>query len=330
MEELNITEDYIELELQAQQQYIDNVYSRKVPAPKKPNTSFWNLVGIDATLFSLSALFGAILSSVRTGGLFYILEQELLKEYSITTSVTNVLSTVALVASLVAFEGFLLAVGFSVGRRNSNVKISKLGIVLAFLVVISAGVFSGFGIVEIAQDTRNMINIALAIITAISSAFITYFGGENIGYSIALYEKKKSEIEDQFQKDFNSWNESAMKSYSSSKYNILGRNYIGNKLSNLLSKNETEEDTQKPDKKDEISEHETTYKYHYVTDFKNKYTNEEKLKFYQQGVASLKKLFPDMSEVQILRWWKNLERDLQDAGFLDSGDQGEEMEEDWE
>ena len=98
-----------------------------------------------------------------------------------------------------------------------------------------------------------------------------------------------------------------------------------------MLKDDLEEGVEKTDSKKEVVEHhDTAYKYHYVTDFKNKYTNEEKSDFYKQGIVSLKKLFPDMNEMQILRWWKNLERDLQDAGFIASENQDEEAEEDWE
>jgi len=60
------------------QRYIDEFYSIKVPPPNSPtkkDLSFWNIVGLEATLYTIAALGGVVVSSVRTGGLFYILEQ---------------------------------------------------------------------------------------------------------------------------------------------------------------------------------------------------------------------------------------------------------------
>lgn len=299
--------EIIEQDIIAQQAYIDKVYSRRVPPPKKGDTSFWGIVGIDASLFTLTAIAGAVLSSIRTGGLFYILEQELLKEYQVASGMSGLLSTASLVTSLVAFEGFLLGVGFTTGRRNNKVKISKFGVILAFVVVLSAGVFSGLGIVDVTEQVKNIINIVLAIVTAVGATFITYFGGENIGYSFAIFENRKKEIETEFQEEYNNWNEGAIKSYQSSRYNIRSKNYIANKI----------EDQQK-EEVEEVKKDQEPETYHYVTDFKNKYTNEEIFeKFWKQGRASLKKEYPNLSSVQESRWWSNVERDLIDAGYLE-------------
>jgi hypothetical protein len=227
MEEYNIEMDQYKETLredaEAIQTYIEELYSVRVPPPLKPTNSdlsFWKLAGIEATLFSISALGAAILSSVRTGGLFYILEEKLLTKFQLSGMVANSLSLIALITSLLAFEGFLIAHGFSKGKENNAVKISRIGLMAAFAVIMFAGVFSGFGIITLPGNWEQIFDIGLALVTAVSAGLVTYYGGENIGYSVNKVSNDRQCIMDKYQESYNTWIRKAVDSYKSSHYSL--------------------------------------------------------------------------------------------------------------
>ena len=227
MEEYNIEMDQYKETLredaEAIQTYIEELYSVRVPPPLKPTSSdlsFWKLAGIEATLFSISALGAAILSSVRTGGLFYILEEKLLTKFQLSGMVANSLSLIALITSLLAFEGFLIAHGFSKGKENNAVKISRIGLMAAFAVIMFAGVFSGFGIITLPGNWEQIFDIGLALVTAVSAGLVTYYGGENIGYSVNKVSNDRQCIMDKYQESYNAWIRKAVDSYKSSHYSL--------------------------------------------------------------------------------------------------------------
>jgi len=219
--------EMIERDANAQEVYIENVYSRKITPPEKPKTTFWSIVGVDAVLYTISGIGASILSGIRTGGLFYILEQTLLTEYNLGSAITGSLSTASLITSLLAFEGFLLATGFSNGRRKGKVTISKWSLFVAFLVVMSAGIFSGLGIIDTTSEMNNILNVILALITAIGAGVITYFGGENIGYSFHFYNEEKKRMIEEYKNEYNEYRENALRAYGSSRYNINSKRYKG-------------------------------------------------------------------------------------------------------
>jgi hypothetical protein len=221
--EMNQYKETLREDAEAIQTYIEELYSVRVPPPLKPSSSdlsFWKLAGIEATLFSISALGAAILSSVRTGGLFYILEEKLLTKFQLSGIVANSLSLIALITSLLAFEGFLIAHGFSKGKSNNAVKISRIGLMAAFAVIMFAGVFSGFGIITLPGNWEQIFDIGLALVTAVSAGLVTYFGGENIGYSVNKVSNDRQCIMDKYQESYNAWIRKAVDSYKSSHYSL--------------------------------------------------------------------------------------------------------------
>jgi hypothetical protein len=216
-------EEILKTDAEAIESYIRDYYSLKVPPPEEPtkkDKSFWKIAGIDTTLFSIAALAAAIVSSVRTGGLFYILEEKLLEKFNLTGFIPQLLGTVVLVSSLAAFEGYLIAYGFAKGRNLMEVKVSRTGMIASFIVILAAGIFSGIGIITLSSWWEQFLNISLALVTAIGAAIVTVSGGENIGFSMNKFDTGKKKIESDFQDSYNTWKKKAVQSYSTSHYRL--------------------------------------------------------------------------------------------------------------
>lgn len=227
--------------------YIENIYSQKVVPPSPPSKnslSFWKLSGLEAMLFTISAISGAILSSIRTGGLFYLLEIKLLTEYNIDPFITNLLAISALITSLATFEGFLLAFGFYKGKANGKLNASVAGLLSSFIVVLAAGVFSGLGIVNnIPENIRMAINVSLALITGLGAAFVVFFSSENIGFTVTSYEHKKKNIINEYQELYQDWRRHAVQSYMTSHYYKSSKN-VQNTFNNEQNLNKSSMEVQ--------------------------------------------------------------------------------------
>lgn len=210
--------------------YIENIYSRKVYPPKPPakdDMSFFRIAGIEAVLFTISAISVAVLSSIRTGMIFFILEEKLLEDYGIEGAFSDMLSLLSLITALLGFEGYLLAIGFAKGKNNSSVTVSKSGMWFSFAVIIGAGIFSGLGLLQTIDETLKItIELILALITGIGAGVVAYSGGENIGFTFAKVYSDRKIMLDQHQKAYQTWRESGVRAYQTSHYNIRSKNTI--------------------------------------------------------------------------------------------------------
>jgi len=171
--------------------------------------------------YSLAALCGVVLSAIRTGGLFFILETLLLKKYGIDPIVSNIISALAAIMALGTFELYLVFDGYSKGKKKNQITSSRIGMIVSFAVILVAGLFSSFILVDtIPKDWQTVIDIVVAIITGCGAGVITYFGGENIGFSFTDFENKKKKIFSDYQDEYLAWRESAVKSYKTSQFNF--------------------------------------------------------------------------------------------------------------
>ena len=197
------------------EKYIQITYSPRVPPPNIPNLTFWNLVGMTASFFSISAIGAVVFSSIRTGGYFYIVEDLLLSRFNIPTNVKFILSVAAFVSALFAFEGYALADGFSKGEKIDNVSSSRTGLIFSFIVISVVGIFSGLSIADIPDSVNATMEIISALVTSVAAAFIAFFGGKNIGFAFGQFKKKKQEELDAHQERYDKWREGAVRSYRS-------------------------------------------------------------------------------------------------------------------
>lgn len=223
VENENVFDEFLLQDAQAQESYIQNIYSKKVPPPEKPTKeelSFWNIAGIEAVLFTVAAIGVVIFSSIRTGGLFFILEQLLLKEFGLSQIITDGFSLMSMIFSLLAFEGYVTADGFFKGKNNGSVKTSKIGVFSSLAVIVIAGIFTGIGLVELPESIKTGFYITIAIVTAIAGGIVAYFSGENIGFTFSKVQRDRIAIQERHREAYDRWLNDAVSSYQKSHYNI--------------------------------------------------------------------------------------------------------------
>jgi hypothetical protein len=236
-EEIIIQEQELtKIEARAIDSYIEDIYSKKVPEPTSPNKndlSFWRIAGIEATLFTIAGIAIAIYSAIRTGGLFYIMESLLLREFGLPEALINTFSLSAMITSLGAFELYVLADGFSKGRENKNLKRSEIGLYASLGVIVLAGIFTGLGLVPQLSDTFKVIFYSIiAVTTAISGGLVALYSGQNIGYTVLRVEKAREKMLKMHSENYQKWKEGAVKSYQTSRY-ALGSKKSNNFIESL-------------------------------------------------------------------------------------------------
>ncbi len=215
---------------QALEAFLKNIYSKTNPFlykyPILKELNFWKFSGLKTSIFVSQAIGATVLSGVRTGGLFFIIELKLLEKFGFTGIGANILGFIVMIAALFAFEGFLLGRGFSDGEKAEKINESLLGLWISTIVVVGGGIFSGLGITKVDPIIDIWINTIIAVVTGCGAAGMTFFGAENISYAINKYSKKKEEIESKFEKDeinYNEllviWQQEGAEEFHKSKYN---------------------------------------------------------------------------------------------------------------
>lgn len=215
---------------QALQAYLENIYSKTNPFlykyPMLEELNFWKFSGLKTSIFVFQAIGATILSGVRTGGLFFIIELKLLEKFGFTGFWAEFTGFIVMIAALFAFEGFLLGRGFSDGEKSTKINESFLGLLISTVVVVGGGIFSGLGITSVPKEIDLWINTIIAIITGMGAAGMTFFGAENIGFALNKFNKKKEELKkiyDEKEKEYNElltiWQQEGAEEFHKSKYN---------------------------------------------------------------------------------------------------------------
>ncbi len=227
MTQINVTEFYGKEEAEQLDNYIGTYYTAKVPPPTKPeksDLSFWKLSGFETISFFIPSISFAIFSALRTSG-FFLIEQLSLyaiyeAKFGFPRTLSWILSAIVMIASVLGFEGYMLAKGIKEGRNQSENHVSRTGTWLTFAVIILAGVYTGVGLITIPDNVKTFIDVFMALITGVSGGIITFYGGNDIGYAIKSFEAKKRKIENEFQSRYNDWYESAVQSYITAKRQV--------------------------------------------------------------------------------------------------------------
>ena len=252
--------------------YIEKVYSTRVPPPESPNTSFWNLVGLKTAFFSISSLGAIVFSAIRTGGYFYLVEVVLLSKFNIPETMVNILALSAFIAALFAFEGYALADGFSRGEKMNGVEQSNFGLYSSFATIMLVGVFSGLEIAELSDSLRNNLSILVAILTSISAASIAFFGGKNLGFAVGEFKKKKKDLLIEHQASYDTWRDGAFRSYTSTMGSVKSRvQFPVQKPFNSEHDSEQNDESVQPMFKREKKMSKSELAYEFVNNFVNKY-----------------------------------------------------------
>lgn len=224
--------------------YIEFYYKRKVAEPLPPSTedkSYWKIAGLEFILHGISSIGAVVFSSIRTGGVFYVMEQLLLNEYNLAGALGSGLSASAMISALFAFEFGLLAVGFSSGRRSHAIQISQVSMWLSMAVIILMGIFTGKGLITVADGLQNGYTFLVVLISSIAVGWLTHQGGKNIGWIYTYVEKKRQELDDSYIEAMAQYRESALASYNSNK---LGRKKMSGVQSSVQSEQENEQSVQ--------------------------------------------------------------------------------------
>lgn len=235
MTQTNVTEFYGQEEAEQLENYIRTYYATKVPPPSKPeksDLSFWKLAGFETISFFIPSISFAIFSALRTSG-FFLIEQLALyaiyeAKFGFPRELSWILSAIVMIASVLGFEGYMLAKGIKEGRGQKENHVSKTGTWLTFTVIILAGVYTGIGLITIPENVKTVVDVFMALITGISGGIITFYGGNDIGYAIKSFETKKETIENEFQTKYNDWYESAVQSYITAKRQVAKVSGVSN------------------------------------------------------------------------------------------------------
>ncbi len=267
----NVTEFYGQEEAEQLDNYIKTYYSTKVPPPERPtkeDLSFWKLAGFETISFFIPSISFATFSALRTSG-FFLIEQLALyaiyeKQFGFPRELSWLLSAIVMIASILGFEGYMLARGIKAGRSQNENHVSKTGTFLTFIVIILAGIYTGIGLITIPDNVKVWIDVGMALITGISGGVITFYGGNDIGYAIKRFEVAKDKIVGEFQSKYNDWYDSAVQSYITAKRQVAKVSGVSNKQQDQQPKEEKED--QKKLSKFEIA-------YNFIVGYYSQYEN---------------------------------------------------------
>lgn len=216
-------DEVMQNDAEAIEAFIKNIYVKSVPEPPRPtkdDLSFWKIAGLESSMFVMSAIGAAVLSSIRTGGLFFLLEVALIAAFNLPETLGNTFGATAMIASLFAFEFFILAFGLKRGRELGKLTVSWWGMGTAMLTIVAASIFSSFTIVSLSVEQENAMNLVMAIISAVGSSMVGFFSTENLGFILNNVTAKRNEIITNHQTAFKAWRDEAVETYFASAYNI--------------------------------------------------------------------------------------------------------------
>lgn len=261
-------QEYLQQESDKIKAYEDWYSEHKVPKPLPPTDdemSFFNIAGLEASIFVASGLGAAILSAIRTGGLFFLMEVLLIEKYKLNPFLGFGLGAIAALASLLTFEGSLVAVGLIKGRESGKIKVSMLVVILSLTTVILASIFSSFSVVDIDKSVSLWMNIILAVITGLASPTATYLLFENVGFVRNFVTSEREKMISTFKEKLEEWDQGMLSSYNASRKTIVNR--VGdNYVPQSQGQEQKKEESQKKPSKFEIA-------YNFIVDYYSQYEN---------------------------------------------------------
>lgn len=202
------------------------VMARRVVVVPRPEseTTFWKIMGLDASLFLISAIAGAIYAAIRTTGVFAGAERKLLLEFEFDGNLVNTIVFVAAVCLLLTVEGYLGAYGFKRGRQSGKTLDSRaedfmkiitnpaIGVILTLAISGLAGTVSGSPLMpkdEFWTDVFNKLTALLVFISGPGISYLVFLCTENVGimvnsYDVIIqgYRDSDLELQNRYNKEF--------------------------------------------------------------------------------------------------------------------------------
>lgn len=219
------TEDLTQQELELIRGWRE-VYEETHPRPKEPVIpSFSQAMGLEAITAYTSAWGGVMLSALRTGSIFLITEELLLKAFGVTDPfTTGFLKWAVCGLSVVTFETYLLSTGMGRGRQSGEIKTNIWGVGVAFAVSSVAGLASSMPLANVAPDSAfsSFLGWVLAFLTGIGATFMAFLGSENIGILRNKYGVMVEGILQRYQVELAEWNATLQADFRRSGRQVLG------------------------------------------------------------------------------------------------------------
>lgn len=244
-QEENIFDEILVQDRQAFNSFLNNIYGASVPPPEKPtkkDLSFFAMAGLDLILFFFSAIGAALLSAIRTGALFFLIEYLLVQDFNVGQPIAVAFGIIAMIGSLFGFEGNLLAIGLRKGRESGKLTVSGWSIFVSFATIIAAGIFSSFSIVNLSgSNAQEIMKVVMALITGAASGVVAYFSSENFGFILNSVSTRRNELLHNHQLAFKEWLDGANEAYKKSSYNIRSKRASQIYGNGLLQSNFTSE-----------------------------------------------------------------------------------------
>ena len=215
-------DDILSQDAEAIEAFLKNFYSKSVPPPQQPtkeDLSFWRIAGLQSSMFSLAAFGGIILSAIRTGGIFYIIELALVEKFNLGV-IGTILAFISMIAALGAFELFVLAFGIDRGMKSERLTVSGWGVGIALVTIVCASIFSSFSIVNLSDSLSEGFDIIMSLVSGFASAAVVYYSSENLGFVVNSVSRVRNEKLSAHASAFKNWRQNGVSQYLDSIYNI--------------------------------------------------------------------------------------------------------------
>ena len=199
------------------------IYAAKKPRPTTKIVSFWQGYGLEVFALLMSAIGAITVSAFRVGLILYVSELNLASLYAIIGEnwILNLAPVIIGLGGLLAFDGYLFAHGYKVGKTKKEVVISNWGLLAAGIVTTMAGLLSSMTLGSENVVTRAVQWIVI-VSTGVGAPVVSYFGAMNIGVTVNAFEIKKEDVKKEFEKEMDTWEAAASTYYSRQAANIYG------------------------------------------------------------------------------------------------------------
>lgn len=161
------------------------LYQKTHVEPEKPVIpGFFKMMGLEASVAWIVALAGLLLAALRTGVIFMLAEQLLLKAFALEQDwVNQQFPRLIMFCTIFAFEGYLFQAGMAKGKASQDIRVSWLGVAIAGIVSAGANIASSLPLVNQGMESAfgMALNIFLVITTGIGATLMAYLGAEAIG-----------------------------------------------------------------------------------------------------------------------------------------------------
>ncbi len=167
-------------------QYLDTEYKELYPQPKK------QLAGLDWQFYAtvVHAIAAILLSSLRTGQLFYSAAMLSAAQLGLSGALEGVVAALDFVVAMFAIEGGLVIYSSirSVARREVKSWIYSLLIGLLLVISVAAGLGQSMGLADVPPEFRANFMAGLSVVIGAGASVVAWLAGEVLGVQILRFQ----------------------------------------------------------------------------------------------------------------------------------------------